>query len=597
MARSNGDGSGLFGGLAARMTEQVVRGKVSATERLSGHYTSLGMRIQHEFFTLTGNEVKATVGPLWSRMADHPDAPDWLRATGNFVGRGSGQWQTMLAGGAMGAAMGSGILTVITNEMTPVLSGLIAANPNIRLTPEQAAAVEVRGLNWGADLAFEAAGQGINEERYIALKALNTAILSPTEIIELYRRGEVDYQFALSLFHRYGMDGDHAKRYLSLSKTYLSLADAGAMWNRSILTTDQVHDLAVKQGYTVADAEAYMELGGMPPAPQDLYQAYRRGFIDLARLKRGIVQGPIRNEWFDVLEKLSIHPMTPEQAAGAVTEGHMTEERAREIAHAYGLDPDDMSTLIEVAGRPPGIEFAAEARRRGLLTPDQWRTMFLESAIKNRYLPLMEKMLVEIPPQGTVRELLRSGSISVDRAVQLLQFHGLEDDIIHAMVDEATRTKTAATRDLTKTAITELYEEQEITLEQATQMLLDLGYDDQEAAWILALADEARNRTYRNAVIAKVAAGFIRGLLAEGDVVTALDSAGVPPARRQELITLWTLEQTTITKDLTPTQLVAAAKKGFMDPQVALTRLMNQGYAGSDAAILLSLSGVTVTPA
>lgn len=588
--------SSIGGKIGGRVAEYLSRAYLNTKERSAGHVVRVGMALQDEFFRLTGAEIRGTIGPLWGMVADAPDVPEWARNTAHFLGRGQGQWQTLLAGAATGAIFAGGLGDLVTNELTVPIGALIAANPNKRLSPEQAASVLAHGLNWGADLEIEAAMGGINGERFIALQGLNTTVLAPENVVDLYRRGELDRPAALRFMHRAGMDGDHAARLLSLSRVHISLADAGSMWNRSIVTTDELRDIARVNGYTNVDADRYAELGGEPPAPEVLYGAFRRGLIDEARLRRGIVQGPIRNEWFDVLQAMQLRSMTPDTAGMAVTQGHLTHQRAEEIAREYGLRPDDMDVIIETSGRPPGVEFATEAFLRGFIDDAQWEAMFLESPIKNRYVPVMRAMRTRLMPQETARSLLAKGVITEQRCAQILTQHGFETQDVEAFIAAATTDRSSATRDLSLATVRTLYAEQEITAEDATGMLLALGYDANEAQWELILADLARLRTYRNAVVTRVRSGYVKGLIGPEEASNTLDALTVPPARRDSLIQIWDIERATVTRDLTPAQIVSAAKKAVIDVDTAKGRLIGQGYAEVDAVILLAISGVDVGP-
>lgn len=596
MALNEDKVNGLGGKLASKVTEQLVRAKVATAERLAEHTVRTGMGLQEQFFRLTGSEIKATIGPAWAEIADEPDMPEWTRAMGEFLSRGHGQWQTLLAGTLTGAAMGSGIGALFTNWLTPGISAIMAKSPSIRLSPEQAAAVDVRGLNWGADLFQEAAGQGINRERYDALRQLAVATLAPSDVLELYRRHLMDDGDYKRYMSRIGFEGSHATQFKALARTLITPADAVAMVNRSVVSDKQFEGILVVNGYTAEDAQRMQELGGEPPPPELLYTAFRRGFIDADRLKRGIVQGPIRNEWFDVLERMQYRSMAPDSAASAVTQGHMTLDEGQAVAKEYGLNPKDFEILVETSGRPPGVEFAAEAFNRGLIDSATYDAMFLESAIKNRYLPVLRQMRTRLLPQETARSMLAKGVITAERTAAVLKGHGFSPEDVESLIAAASTDRSQPTRDLSLSAVRELYAEQEITAEDATAMLLGLGFDATEAQWELDLADLARVRTFRNAVITRVKTGFVKGLLSEADAVTTLDSLQVPNARRDTLISLWTIEQQTVTRDLTPAQLIAGAKKGIMPTEDALARLVGQGYADSDARVLLATAGVSVGP-
>lgn len=583
------------GKVSAKVAEYLSRVMATQRERLAGHYVRVAMQAQEEFFRLTGSEIRRTIAPLWATIGETPEMPMWARDTGRFIAAGQGQMSTMLAGAITGTVMGVGLGALVANELGPGIGAILAANPNMRLSPETSAAVDIRGIKWpAADLVLEAKNQGVNEDRYEALRALATSVLDPASIMMLYARGDLDRAFALRLFHRAGWDGDHAARLLTLARQHISLPDAASMWNRSIMDDDELREIARLNGYSRQDADRYAELGGEPPAPEILYTAFRRGIIDEARLHRGIVQGPIRNEWIDVIQAVQFRSMTPEQAAGAVTQGHMTLARGQGIAREYGLHAEDFATLVETAGQPPGVEFASEAFLRGFITDDEFGAMFLESRLKNRYLPLLRKMRTRLMPQETARSLLAKGVITPERCATILAQHGFEQQDIEAFLLAATSDRGSAIRDLSISVVLELYEEQEIDQPTAIDMIMSAGYDENEAGLYLQLADVRRVRTYRNAVITRVRNGFVKGFFDEQSTGTALDALSVPPARRDTLINLWTLERQTITKDLTSAQIVAAAKKGLMAPDAAVSRLIGQGYDDSDARIVLALAGVLV---
>lgn len=595
MATDNGGGSTFGGRIADRLTDSVVRGKAAITERLAPHWVRVGMGIQDEFFRLTGAEVKNTVGPLWCMIADAPDAPEWLRRTGEFVGRGHGQWQTLLAGTASGAAMGGGLLDLVRNEMAPMIGRLIGSNPNLWLSPTEAAAADVRNLGRGMDWFGIAARSGLDSEHFRVLRALNTTVLGPNEIVELYRRGNLEAQAAVDALERTGFELGQANHLLSLARTYIPLPDAAQMWGRDAITTEELRQLAAIGGFTEKDADRYSELAGEPPAPELLYGAFRRGFINAARLRRGIVQGPIRNEWIDVLEEMAYHSMTPDAAAAAVTQGHMSIEDGEKIGREYGLTPGQFSILVDTSGRPPGLDFAAEAFLRGFLTEAEWEAMFLESSIKNKYIPVMRKMRTRLMPRETATMLLTRGVISEQRCADILRQLGYDADDVEAFIAAATTDRGQPQRDLTLATTRSLFVEYEISEEQATAMLQALGYDDNEVALELTLGMLARERTARNAAITRIRSGFVRGLLSDQDASNAMDALGVRPERRDALLGIWAIEQQTVTRDLTPAQLVSAAKKGIMAPTDALQRLVGQGYAVDDAATLLAISGVNPT--
>lgn len=584
----------LGGRLGERLAEIVLRAGAITRERQTEHLVRTIMAAQESFFRLTGAEVNRTVGPMWQRVAEAPDAPEWLKATAGFVGAGRGQWATLLAGTASGAVLGGGLMDFINNELLPVTGRLIATNPHGIFSVADAARMAAMDIIGFEQAAGDALHQGLNGERFRDLVRASGTIITLPEVFDLYHRRVIDAERAAALLRRAGYSHDAIGYLMNLQEMLLSPETLAQMWTRSIVDTDTGAALAAQSGLSRDNFLRLTELYGQPPAPEELYTAFRRGIIDADRLRRGIVQGPIRNEWFDVLEAIQFHSMVPEQAASAVTQGHMSVERGQAIAKEYGLNPDDFVTLIETAGLPPGVEFASEAFNRGLITDDEFGTMFLESRIKNRYLPLLRKMRTRLMPQETARSLLAKGVITAERCAEILHGHGFSPDDVEALIAAGSAEKTASARDLSVAQTQALFEEQEIDEATALSMLEALGYDADEAAFLLALADINRVRTFRNAVINRVRSGFVAGLTSEEAARLTLDQLGVRPDRVETLLALWGLEHTTVTRNLTPAQIVNAAKKDKLDPAAALSRLVGQGYAEADARILLALSGVEV---
>lgn len=577
-----------------RIADIAMRAAMLGREKATEHEIRTFMGKQEHFFRLVGGELGGTIGPVWARVAEHPDTPEWMRTTGLFLANPRGQGGSIVAGIGAGILMGGGLADLITNELAPAIGSLIALNPHGIFTPADAAVMAARGLAPYGMLVDDAMRGGLGQERFQQLVAANSTYPTLEEALALYNRRIIDRSTMETLLVRLGYSHDMIQLLAQLHHVPLTAEQLASMWARSIVTMDEGAGLAAATGTDAEDFRRLTELAGQPPAPEILYLAYRRGIIDAERLERGIVQGPIRNEWFDVLQAVQFHSMTPEQAAGAVTQGHMTVDRGQSIAKEYGLDPEDFATLIETAGLPPGIEFAGEAYNRGFISDAEFGAMFLESRIKNRYLPLLRQMRTRLLPQETARSLLAKGVITQEHCMTVLLGHGFSPEDAAALIAGSLVEKGAATRDLSLSQTLGLYEEREISAEIATEMLLALGFDDGEAALILLLTDTKRLRAYRNAVITKIRSGVVAGLLEETEAVQAMDAIGVPPERRNDLLVLWDIEKTTVTRNLTPAQLVTAAKKQLLSVGQVLSRLVGQGYSSEDARVLLGNAGVQV---
>jgi hypothetical protein len=579
------------GGVAGRVAKVVADATVYTKQKLSDHQTKLGVQVFTDATNHVSDEIRSVMGPIFKKVAEHPDTPDEIRPLMQQLAAGRGQAWAWIAGTATGAAMGGGLMNLLTNELNPAILPLIASNPHGILSPADAVQAYVRGFISHTFAYDDARKGGLNADRFNALIDLATSRPAIGDILELMRRGHATHDWAEDQLKHMGFTVVDAAALLTLKEVPLSPQDLAAMWNRSIVDLATGQKEAAKSGVSAVDFKRMVELGGEPPGPQALGEALRRGFIDRKRYERGIVQGPVRNEWFDVLEQLNTSRMSTPDAADAVNQGHLTLSQGKEIATANGLDARDFATLIETAGAPPGIALAQEAFNRGLIDEHTFDTMFLESRIKNRYLPVIKATRFNLIPVETVRLMYRHGVYTKEDTLRTIQQHGYTEKDAAAMVALEEVRQTDTTRELTVTQIRQLYTDRVIALEDATAMLLSLGYSEPNARFVLELGDLARVQRYITTATNRVHASYLAGRIDDVTAGTALDRLGVTADQRDDLMILWDLERSTVSKGLTVAQITSAVKKGLMDAGAAMSRLVGQGYGEEDALVLLQLAG------
>lgn len=578
------------GKIGARVAKLVADANIYTRQRMGPHNKAVALSTLGDFTDLMSDESKEAIGPLLRRLSEAPDLSPEARSLLGFMTVKRGQWQALAAGSATGAAFGGGLINLLTNELNPGILRLIAGNPNNILSPDVAAQAAARGLSGPPTWDVEANKSGISDERFATLVELSHRLATAVDVNDLVNRGVIGLEVGRKELRRNGYDDRTAGWLLALRRFVPSPADLAAMWNRSIVSTEEGARLAAMSGVDADDWHRLTELGGEPLAPQDLGEAFRRGFIDRARYQRGIVQGPIRNEWFDILERLQYKRMSVIDAADAVNQGHLSADEGRKVAVANGLDAGDFETLLKTAGAPPGIDFATEALNRGIIDESQFRTMFLESRIKNPYLPILLAMSKRLIPQETVRLLFRHGVYDRTKTIKTLLGHGFtEEDAASLLALEETRGDTD-TKDLTRAEIADMYLNRMLTADEAAESLTGIGFSVDDAHAILELADVKRLRRFVDAIVTKVRSAFVAGRIDSTTASAALDQLGLPSAQRDDLLDLWGIEQTTVSKTLSASQVRQAFKKGLIDEPDAMGRLAAQGYDEIDAGIFLQLS-------
>jgi hypothetical protein len=171
----------------------------------------------------------------------------------------------------------------------------------------------------------------------------------------------------------------------------------------------------------------------------------------------------------------------------------------------------------------------------------------------------------------------------------LLRKQGVPMELVPAYLSEASSNKTKAAKELTESTISALFQEFAIDESLAADLLQNLRYTPDEAEFVILSWQLAREMKYRNTAISTVHSQFTAHKISESDASLLLDSFRVPTEQRDALLRLWAIEARARVQILTPAQVKSAMKKGIIEPQEAVTRLVTTGYTQQDAEIFLSI--------
>lgn len=583
----------LGGKIGTRVAGLVSKAKVDTAQRLLPTFVRGGMTLQEEFFRLTGTEIANTVGHVYQAILDQM-APDALaRPLVQFAATSKGQLSTLIGLSGLSSGFGQGVGALLSNDLNPIITKLIAAAPFSLLSTADAAAAAAKGLAPFEYLANEAAGQGIEGPRFNILVDLAYQTLASVDILDLLNRGVLTHDGAVAAFTRAGYSHDAAQSLLSLRQAVLSVQDLAAMENRGIITVEQGRQIASMTGYTAEDFDRFDLLAGEPPDLTTTILAWQRGIITESDVDRAILQGPLRREWIPVAKNLRWVPLSVTDAADAVNQGHMSLADAQQVARENGLKPELFDVVINNAGIPPGPQEALDWVSRGIITPDEFRTIFLESRIKNKYIDLYLESRPRQLTLAEVRLLYRDGAMTQAQAIDRLMVLGFSQENATIVINGATAQKTAKARDLTRDQVVSLLTDQIITEDDARTMLQAMGWDEQEANWIIDLASMARIQKFINAALSKVESQYVARKIDANQASSTMDSLNIAPNARDDYIALWDIQRGVVTKELTTAEIISAAKKQIITADDAYNRLLGQGYATDDAAIKLAIAGLT----
>lgn len=386
--------------------------------------------------------------------------------------------------------------------------------------------------------------------------------------------------------------------------------DAFNLLPNRVLTPQTLAELVVKgaiqQGEGEGEAtysgingsrfDALVRGTGNPPGPETVLTMVRRGILSVDAAMTAFRQGYLKTEYGETFLQMLYDLPNVSQLVEGVVQNHFDEGEAFDLARQQGVEQRDMRLYIDNAGNPPGPMEMLNLWVRGYISEADVDQGLRESRLKNKWIPALKKLAIRKVPMRTITTLLSHGAIDDARALAMLAELGYSPEDAAAIVMAGHKTTTTTHKVASATQIRQLYADQIIPRDQAVQEMAALGYEAAVASELLDLADAEADRKLRTATISKLHSLFVAHHLDVATVSNRLDGLLVPSTQRDRMIALWSLEEEANVHELTPAQVVAATKKGIIDPPTMLERLVRYGYTEEDAITLGMLGGAIAIP-
>jgi hypothetical protein len=573
--------------LGTRIATLVSQSIVYTHTRLHNAKHKLIMAAFHSMSDEISEENHRSIGPILRQL--HEDTPDDSISHGliKFMATERGQLQ---AGAGLSAAAGSilgSLAQVVNNELAPAVRGLLSTNPHQLPDPGTIAELAARGLAQTGDAVSSINQQGIDSGWANALIKLNEVFPDTGTMLDLVRRGELSPDTFIEFSGRAGMSAGTAELILKTVNAPLSPADAALAVLRGNMSQGDGAKIAADNGLTAEQFQTLIDNTGEPLGLMELLEARRRGFIDDARLTRGIIQSRIRNEWVDVAKAIAFSPMSTADAVNAVVQNHLSQQAASAIASQNGLEPGAFDILVQTAGEPLSRTEMEQLYNRGLVTQDQVKQALNESRLKPKYTDLAFQLHTKLLPIRNLAEAVEFGVLPLADAVSEAMKNGYSQKDATTLIQSASARKLQTYKHGIVTAAESLYVDNGITLTDAMSVARDAGFDDAEATAIFQGAEYKRQARMFNAAVSAVRSKYIMHHLDKPTASTLLDGIGVVSDHRDELLAIWDIERSANVTMLTEAQIIKALKEGAIDLADATSRLQQRGYADANIAILL----------
>lgn len=574
--------------LGPRIAHLVSQAVIAAHAQGTGHRVETAHTAARHILKGLAAEAGPSRNPLLEKLATNPNTPpDYAEMLGHWTG--TPDWQVVVSSisaviGALGAAAKVG-----QNELQPTVDDLMSHAPNQRFDVGTSARLMQMGIMPASDARAEGAAQGFDSWRVDAIAESILTAPGLAQILELLNRGEISTGDAEQMLERLLVKPEYRSRLLSLRENLLPPALLADAVLRGWLTQEEGAAEAGRQGISAARFQTMVDDTGEPPGLMQLLEAYRRGFIDKARLVHGIRESRVRDEWADVVEKLRYQPPSAAEAIEGAVKGHLSESAARSKAEIAGLDPAEFDWRLATTGNPPGAQEMLSLLNRGEASEAEVIAALKQGHLADRFIPEVLKLRRKLIPESVLMLAQQSGTLEHDAVIAALLDLGYTAADAATLAATGSRAKISADWSLGKQITVDQYQLGYISAQDATSYLLTVGYDESEAASILKVADLARALAAQTSAVTKVKGLYISHEIDAAAAQAALTALHVPAEQTATIMTEWGLERDANARHLTPAEIATAVYYQVLTQEQGQAALEHLGYSAEDAWVLISI--------
>lgn len=573
--------------LGPRVAMLVSQSVVYTHNKLAATKHKVAMAVFHSISNMISDEVDVAIGPMLAKLHDAipEDHPAYHYV--HFMHTQTGQLKAIAGAGMQLAGLTGAVAAIANNELAPFVYDYISARPG--LLPD----VGTIGQAYAASLVSHDEANG--DLRSLGIQAgwadymltLSQTWPAVSEGLEMVRRGTINRDQFIEYCTLNGINTTVAAQYFTLLDTPVSVADAALAVLRGNITQDQGNSIAAENGYTQDSFNILIGNTGEPPGLEQLLEGFRRGFIDADTLKRGILQSRYRDEWIPLLEQLRYEPMSTADAVNATVQSQIAQADAEKIASQNGLEPGYFQVLLNTAGEPLSRTELEQLYNRGLITKDQVIQGLKESRLKLKYNDMAFQLHEKLLDPSVLQHAVLYGTISQSDAVKTAMTFGYTKDDATTLIAAAANQRLQVYRDRVVSSLTTMIEDNLMSPEAASQVIVGLGYSQADATFIVESASFHQTAKLTNTVVTELRTKFISHRITAQETSGYLDAIGIQSAQRDNLLALWSVEAAAYVRTLTEAQIVKAVNNTLITPDQGLTRLMDLGYSQNDATLLL----------
>jgi hypothetical protein len=386
---------------------------------------------------------------------------------------------------------------------------------------------------------------------YNADKTARSYLPSPQELATLSHLGLVSPQAYDDNMAKLGIAEPLKPVYLEYVRNLPSLGELfNGLW-RGVYSEGDFTNALKRMGYNDKDSKLFLELSKQIPPLQDLIRMLvRDAFNDSASSKYG----------YD--------------------EDYPTE--INQYFAKQGYNPDWAKRYWRAHWNLPSPNQVYEMLHRGLIDTGTMEELLRISDYPKFWRDKLVGISYNVYTRVDLRRLLQSGIIDEAQALKGYKEMGYDEEKAQALVKFARIGVSEKEKDLTRTDIINLYEDNILDRGQVQDALVKMGYDSQEAEYLLDRADFNIAKSLRVDMINYTHERFIAKLIDKTGVITELTTTGLTQNQIDRYLLQWTRSTETNVTNVSKADALKFFGGGYIDEGQLRSYLSNLGYSQND---------------
>lgn len=347
--------------------------------------------------------------------------------------------------------------------------------------------------------------QNVNKQRRPGLPhygdIMNAAFVAPE------KTGEVK-----EILKKHGFkDDDIDLLFLSRYRLYNEF-DIRTLYLRGILDTDQMFMRMRELGYTDTRTQELVESWEVIPPPSDLITMVAKEAFEP-----------------DFIKKIGLDAEFPTEQVEWLNKQGISTEWAKKYWYAHWNEPS-VQMGMEMLHRDVIDDSELDMLFRAQEIPPYWREKLKEIA----YAPYT---------RVDIRRMHKEGVVNDEELIRAYKDIGYDDEKAMNLAIFTLKYNTQDKRELTRSQIVSSFADSMVSRGDATLLLVDLGYSEAEADYMLTYEEWKRDLDYQEQIIKNIKAKFIANLITSFDANKLLNEQNLPAERVAILMDRWEVER------------------------------------------------------